>query len=81
MDHDDLLPAHALYCVAECIMAHPDVRVEAELRIRVLRPERELELRRVQRQVGDAVEYLVGPERVAVDFGAVDADDQSAKLV
>jgi glycosyltransferase involved in cell wall biosynthesis len=27
MDHDDLLPAHALYCVAECIVAHPDVRL------------------------------------------------------
>ncbi|KWT82710.1 MULTISPECIES: glycosyltransferase family 2 protein [unclassified Variovorax] len=27
MDHDDLLPAHALYCVAECIVANPDVRL------------------------------------------------------
>lgn len=27
MDHDDLLPAHALYCVAECIAANPDVRL------------------------------------------------------
>lgn len=27
MDHDDLLPAHALFCVADCIAAHPDVRL------------------------------------------------------
>jgi glycosyltransferase involved in cell wall biosynthesis len=27
MDHDDLLPAHALFCVAECILAHPDVQL------------------------------------------------------
>lgn len=25
MDHDDLLPPHALFCVADCIAAHPDV--------------------------------------------------------
>lgn len=27
MDHDDLLPEHALFCVADCIAAHPDVRL------------------------------------------------------
>jgi glycosyltransferase involved in cell wall biosynthesis len=27
MDHDDLLPAHALSCVAECIAANPGVRL------------------------------------------------------
>lgn len=27
MDHDDLLPAHALFCVADCIGAHPDARL------------------------------------------------------
>ncbi|MDM0108316.1 glycosyltransferase [Variovorax sp. J22R24] len=27
MDHDDLLPAHALFCVADCIATHPDVRL------------------------------------------------------
>ncbi|WP_076998656.1 glycosyltransferase [Variovorax sp. KK3] len=27
MDHDDLLPAHALFCVADCIAAHPDVQL------------------------------------------------------
>lgn len=27
MDHDDLLPAHALFWVAECITSHPDVRL------------------------------------------------------
>ncbi|VTU15249.1 glycosyltransferase family 2 protein [Variovorax sp. RA8] len=27
MDHDDLLPPHALFCVAECIVAHPDARL------------------------------------------------------
>ncbi|WP_418116208.1 glycosyltransferase family 2 protein [Variovorax sp. NFACC27] len=27
MDHDDLLPAHALFWVADCISAHPDVKL------------------------------------------------------
>ncbi len=27
MDHDDLLPAHALFWVADCIAAHPDVQL------------------------------------------------------
>ena len=27
MDHDDLLPAHALFWVADCIAAHPDVKL------------------------------------------------------
>lgn len=27
MDHDDLLPAHALFCVADCIASHPDVQL------------------------------------------------------
>ncbi|VWX60525.1 Chondroitin synthase [Burkholderiales bacterium 8X] len=27
MDHDDLLPAHALYWAAQCIADHPDVRL------------------------------------------------------
>jgi len=27
MDHDDLLPAHALYRIAECIAAHPGARL------------------------------------------------------
>jgi len=27
MDHDDLLPEHALFCMAECIDAHPDARL------------------------------------------------------
>jgi glycosyltransferase involved in cell wall biosynthesis len=27
MDHDDLLPAHALFCIAQCIVAHPDVQL------------------------------------------------------
>jgi glycosyltransferase involved in cell wall biosynthesis len=27
MDHDDLLPAHALFWVADCIAAHPNVRL------------------------------------------------------
>jgi glycosyltransferase involved in cell wall biosynthesis len=27
MDHDDLLPEHALFWVAECINSHPDVRL------------------------------------------------------
>jgi glycosyltransferase involved in cell wall biosynthesis len=27
MDHDDLLPEHALYWVAECVDRHPDVRL------------------------------------------------------
>ncbi|GAA4337723.1 hypothetical protein GCM10023165_15930 [Variovorax defluvii] len=27
MDHDDLLPPHALFCVADCIAEHPDVRL------------------------------------------------------
>lgn len=27
MDHDDLLPAHALFWVADCIASHPDVKL------------------------------------------------------